>query len=323
MFAGKTFRTIGLAFIGLALLAGCDLPMRESLKPQARPADLIKPATAPSAKPKPQSKTSLALSEHYVKLQAHLLAQGLLRRDGGGPDTGFRAADLARNFEAIAFHSEHGASPLISNAGTITRFHRWRGSVRVAAHFGASSDPAQRAKDQAALKTYLPRLSRVSRHAIGSAPESGANFHVLFFGADETEELRKTVQQVWPGFPQSSLNQMTNLPRDIYCLVYSNVSSAAMGAEQAIALIRTEHPDLMRLSCIHEEVAQGLGLSNDSPYARPSIFNDDEEFATLTTHDELLLKMLYDPRLKNGMTLQEARPIIATIAAELTGEVAS
>jgi hypothetical protein len=79
----------------------------------------------------------------------------------------------------------------------------------------------------------------------------------------------------------------------------------------------------MRLSCVHEELAQGLGLSNDSPLARPSIFNDDEEFATLTSHDELLLKMLYDPRLKSGMSLPEARPTIKQIAAELTGETNS
>ena len=46
-----------------------------------------------------------------------------------------------------------------------------------------------------------------------------------------------------------------------------------------------------------------MGLANDSPDARPSVFNDDEEFAFLTRHDELLLKMLYDPRLRPGMVL--------------------
>ena len=81
--------------------------------------------------------------------------------------------------------------------------------------------------------------------------------------------------------------------------------------------MRAEHPDLLRLSCIHEEVAQGLGLSNDSPQARPSIFNDDEEFALLTSHDELLLKMLFDPRLEPGMSVAAANPIITQIAADL------
>ena len=75
----------------------------------------------------------------------------------------------------------------------------------------------------------------------------------------------------------------------------------------------------MRLACIHEEMAQGLGLANDSPRARPSIFNDDEEFALLTTHDEMLLRMLYDDRLRSGMGAAEAAPIARQIARELLG----
>ena len=59
-------------------------------------------------------------------------------------------------------------------------------------------------------------------------------------------------------------------------------------------------------------------MANDSPRARPSIFNDDEEFALLTPHDELLLEMLYDDRFQPGMTIDEAAPIARVIAAELT-----
>jgi hypothetical protein len=70
---------------------------------------------------------------------------------------------------------------------------------------------------------------------------------------------------------------------------------------------------------VHEELAQGLGLANDSPLARPSIFNDDEEFALLTPQDALMLRMLFDPRLQPGMSLDEARPIIDQMAQELLG----
>ena len=82
-------------------------------------------------------------------------------------------------------------------------------------------------------------------------------------------------------------------------------------------MIKDEHRGLMRKSCIQEEMTQALGLANDSPNARPSIFNDDEEFALLTRHDELLLRMLYDPRLKIGMTVKTAHPIVEQIAQEL------
>ena len=62
-----------------------------------------------------------------------------------------------------------------------------------------------------------------------------------------------------------------------------------------------------------------MGLPNDSPKARPSIFNDDEEFALLTTQDEMMLQMLYNPALRPGMTEAEARPIVETLARRLMG----
>ena len=65
----------------------------------------------------------------------------------------------------------------------------------------------------------------------------------------------------------------------------------------------------------------GLGLGNDSDTARPSIFNDDEEFALLTTHDEELLRLLYHPNLTPGMTLEQARPLISRILAGDPGQI--
>ena len=124
-----------------------------------------------------------------------------------------------------------------------------------------------------------------------------------------------------PQIDTASLNVLRTLPRAIHCLVIAfSDTPGGYSYGKAVALIRAEHPKLLMQSCIHEEVAQGLGLANDSPRARPSIFNDDDEFALLTRHDELLLEMLYDPRLRPGMTAAEAMPIVRVMAAELTGD---
>ncbi len=86
---------------------------------------------------------------------------------------------------------------------------------------------------------------------------------------------------------------------------------------RAMVLIRTGFSDTYRLGCIEEELAQVMGLVNDDDRVRPSVFNDDEEFALLTTHDELLLRVLYDSRLRAGMTGAEAMPIVARIIEDL------
>ena len=110
-----------------------------------------------------------------------------------------------------------------------------------------------------------------------------------------------------------------NLNRASYCVVVASDPADDGRLTRAVAIIRAELPPLLRLSCVHEEIAQGLGLANDSEAARPSIFNDDDEFALLTTHDELLLKILYDPQVRAGMSADEVRPIVTRLARGLLG----
>ena len=109
------------------------------------------------------------------------------------------------------------------------------------------------------------------------------------------------------------------MPLSTYCLVYAMSEGSSGRYSRAFAVIRAEHPELLRLSCMHEEIAQAMGLANDSPRARPSIFNDDEEFALLTVQDELMLRMLYNPALRPGMTEAEARPIVESLARAILG----
>ena len=142
----------------------------------------------------------------------------------------------------------------------------------------------------------------------------------MILNEDERQEIGPRLEELAPGISPASVRAVTEMNRSTLCLVFafSNGPNDSTYAK-AVAVIRGEHPDLLRLSCFHEELAQGLGLANDSPAARPSIFNDDEEFGLLTHHDELLLQMLYDRRLRAGMTPHEARPIVAEIATELLG----
>lgn len=272
---------------------------------------------AQSGQPSAQSR---ALSTYYNHLQADLLAQGLLRTDGGGPDTPFSADILARNFETIAFFDEYerGAGLRASRGGAGV-LRRWNGPVRVAVDFGASVPDAQQGRDLAMVMNYVQRLQRITGHPIAMRQQN-ANFHVLIMSEDDRAETVARVRQIVPNINPASLQIIQNIPRAIHCLVLAfSDAQAEHNYAKAIAIIRAEHPDLLRKSCVHEEIAQGLGLANDSPAARPSIFNDDDEFALLTTHDEMLLRILYDRRLQAGISAEAARPIVRQIARELTG----
>lgn len=318
---GRWGTRAALVLTAIAALSACDPapPAPPDTKPQARP---DRPAPSPRKPPEAprRSEASQALEQYYNRVQADLLSRGLLRTDGGGVDTPFTDAMLVRNFERIALEEEYvrgaGFRPSSDRDG---RVKKWTQPVRVTAEFGASVDAPSRRRDAEKLAGYVARLARVTGHSI-TMSDASPNFHVLFMGEDDMAGVKPRVKQLVPEASDASLSIFDRLPRAIHCLVIAfSDRQGGYDYDQAIALIRAEHPDLLTQSCIHEEVAQGLGVGNDSPSARPSIFNNDDEFALLTTHDELLLRILYDPRLRPGMTKDEALPIAAEIAAGLTG----
>src|SRR5690606_4406072 len=196
------------------------------------------------------------------------------------------------------------------------RLRRWQRPVRVGVEFGASIPAGQRVTDRANVAAYVARLARVSRHDV-RMDDSAPNYTVMFLNEDERRAIGPRLAQLVPGIDRLALRAVETMPPSTFCVVFAFSKGNGAEYERAIAIIRGEHPELLRLSCIHEELAQGLGLANDSPTARPSIFNDDEEFGLLTRQDELMLRILYDPRLRPGMTLAEARPIVEVIAREL------
>jgi hypothetical protein len=310
MAADKTIRR-GRAALAAAcvLLAGCDMQPMTSSFPQARPAGLAQPD------PKPTSEESAQLRRYFAQVQSAQLSQGLLREDGGGPDTPFTADMLARNFEQIVFYNEYAAA--LQGRGGQSPLRRWEAPVRVGMVFGDSIPPSQQTRDKEAVSTYVQRLSRIADHPVQMF--GSPNFLVVVASEDDRSAALDAAAARIPGITPQNLDPLRELDRDTYCAVAAYASGPrTYEYSAAIAIVRAENPDLLRLSCFHEELAQGLGLANDSRTARPSIFNDDDEFALLTNHDELLLRMLYDERLKPGMTAAEAAPVTRIIAREIT-----
>lgn len=300
------------SFAAICLLASCDLlmPVDPVLTPRARPSGLGADGNTQLAA---TSEESAALRSYLTQVQSSQLTQGLLRQDGGGPDTPYSAEMVARNFEQIVFFNEY--DNVLVRSGVPGELRRWKDPIRMGVVFGPSVPPSQRARDLNDVKSYAARLSRVTGHpiSVGDTP----NFLVFFVNEDERAATISEYATRLPGVTASNLGPVRKLPDDVYCAV----AAYAAGSDRsvytaAVAVIRAENPDLLRLSCIHEELAQGLGLANDSPEARPSIFNDDDEFALLTSHDEALLGMLYDRRLAPGMSLAESRNVIRVLANE-------
>ncbi|QEW19160.1 hypothetical protein LA6_001342 [Marinibacterium anthonyi] len=308
-------RWIACAGVALALAACEDIP-QATTPPRPKPEP---PSSSPRPQPVEQSDTSMRVSQYYARRQADLLTRGLLRTDGGGPDTPYSADDLARDYEAIVFYDEY-ASGIGSRHGTAGRLRRWEQPVGIDVEFGASVPGKQRREDAAQIGRYATRLSRITNHPVART-QGNANFHVLVMGEDDKAQLTARLRELAPTMSDDTVAFYRDMPLTIECSVLAFSSGDSPYAyTMAIAVIRAELPDLLRQSCIHEEISQGLGPANDSPDARPSIFNDDDEFALLTSHDEMILRMLYDPRMTVGMTAEDGRATARIIARELMGQ---
>ncbi|WP_170753242.1 DUF2927 domain-containing protein [Ruegeria lacuscaerulensis] len=315
--AGLRKLRYALGCVALWALASCDETLTASAVPEPRPA----PATpAPNAYVAP-SAASQDLARFYQRVERDLVTRGLLRTDGGGPDTPYDASDLERNFDVIAFYNEYPDHAVTATTySTEGQLSRWTTPVRVQIEFAPTVEPQLREQDTAQVNAYTDRLARLTSHPI-SVVTRKPNFHVFFAGKDDSAYVVSRLKELAPGISQPVLELVANPRANIDCFVIASPTNRAPNQfVRAVVLIRTELPDLLRRSCIHEEMAQGLGLSNDSPAARPSIFNDDDEFALLTSHDEKLLSMLYDPRLQPGVTAQDARPVVRLLARELMGQ---
>ncbi|WP_245875441.1 DUF2927 domain-containing protein [Tabrizicola aquatica] len=304
-------RIIGRLTAGTAILAlvGCT-PAAAPLAPPAPP-----PVAAVPAPPTPKSAAALT---YFGQVQQMLLAQGLLRSDSGS-EVPYTDRMLAENFLRIALYDEYRrSSGGFVRQETASILRRWEVPVRVSVRFGPSVPAERQATDRARIASFVARLAGITGHPI-TMDEGNPNFFIHVVSEDEREALGPKVRAVLPNLSPGDVAGITNMPRSTYCLVYALSEGNSGAYTRAFAVIRAEHPDLLRLSCVHEELTQGLGLPNDSPRARPSIFNDDEEFALLTDHDELLLRMLYSPQLRPGMTAEQARPIVFDLARRLTG----
>jgi hypothetical protein len=305
-------RRTGLLINGAACLAlaGCVLS-----RPELAPPPL--PAPVAAIPPEPTAK-SAAATAYYAQIQQVLLSQGMLRTDGG---ESLQVPDriLAANFMRIALFDEYrrGSGGFVHEE-TESSLRRWEEPIRFSVRFGPSVPAEKQATDRARIASYVARLSSITGRQM-SLDERSPNFFVYIVSEDERETMGPLVRAALPGLTPTDVAGITQMPRSTYCLVYALAEGNTGSYTRAFAVIRAEHPDLLRLSCIHEELTQGLGLPNDSPRARPSIFNDDEEFALLTDQDEKMLRILYSPELRPGMSASEARPIVESLARRLTG----
>lgn len=90
---------------------------------------------------------------------------------------------------------------------------------------------------------------------------------------------------------------------------------------KALVVVNVEVDPVRIDACLLEELTQVMGLPNDVKAYWPSMFNPNDTSTVHSRWDQLYVRMLYDRRLKPGMTPDEARAVVRPIFAEALSKI--
>lgn len=98
------------------------------------------------------------------------------------------------------------------------------------------------------------------------------------------------------------------------CLVGVQTRSGRIISSTAV--IVADDPYLFK-RCMVEEILQGLGPMNDNATLSESVFNDTSRHTSFTPFDQALLKILYHPAIRPGMTGSQVHRVLPRVLADL------
>jgi len=82
---------------------------------------------------------------------------------------------------------------------------------------------------------------------------------------------------------------------------------------RAEVILPVDAGDFTFYDCAYEELLQALGAINDDRSVPWTMFNDDVQMGFFDVYDQYLLNILYDPRIRPGMTKEEVSAVLPEV----------
>ncbi len=210
----------------------------------------------------------------------------------------FSDSEIAEGFFKTAFGAEYHL------AGRVDRIRKYDMPVRVFADSNRPDRKAQLAKVVADIGQRVQHLD-IAMADTGEA----ANITVkmvrdrdlyrtitAFYGSERAKEIRTSLDpQCLSGFRKN----------EQYEIEHSDV------------ILTVDDGDFTFLDCAYEEMLQSLGPINDTSSVPWTMFNDNVSMGFFDVYDQYILNVLYDPRIKAGMTVEEVKAVLPGVLADV------
>ncbi len=210
----------------------------------------------------------------------------------------FTDSEIVEGFFKTAFGAEYHL------AGRVDRIRKYEVPVRVYADGNRADRKAQIAKIVADIAARVQHLdiamveSNDAANVLVKLVRDRDLYRTIttFYGSERAKEIKDSLDpQCLSGFRKNERFEI----------------------EHSDVILTVDISDFVFLDCAYEELLQSLGPINDTSTVPWTMFNDSVSMGYFDVYDQYLLNLLYDPRIKAGMTVAEVKAVLPAVLADV------
>ncbi len=215
--------------------------------------------------------------------------------------TGFTNDEIVDGFFKIAFGAE------LRVTGGTDRIRKFEAPVRVFVDNRAQPDRRDLADRRDLIASVVADIRQHVDHLDIALTDDrrAANVVVILV---RNRDLKRTIRSFYgPGLARQIEQRLT--PE---CL--SGFSEDPQHRiRRAEVILTADDGEFRFVDCAYEELLQALGPINDDRTVPWTMFNDDVQMGFFDLYDQYLLNILYDSRIRPGMTREQVRALLPDV----------
>jgi hypothetical protein len=216
----------------------------------------------------------------------------------------FSDAEIMDGFFKTAFGAEFRV------AGSSDRIRKYDGPVRVL--IDSRAKPDRRNQMAAVIADIRARVQHLD--IARTQNREDANVVVTLV---RNRDLARTIARLH-GRERSRQIQRALLPQ---CLSSFRKDDTFRITQSSVLLV-VDAGDFIFRDCAYEEMLQALGPIKDTKTVPWTMFNDKVQMGFFDVYDQHLLNILYDPRIRPGMSVEEVTALLPQVLPDVRAWVA-
>jgi hypothetical protein len=218
--------------------------------------------------------------------------------------TTFTDAEIVEGFFKTAFGAEFRV------AGQSDRIRKYVDPVRV--YIDSKAKPDRRAAVAAVVADIRARVQHLDITVTDTRWQANVIVTLVrdrelartirrFYGSERARQIQRSLApQCLSGFRKD----------ETFRIVHSDV------------IVVVDAGNFIFYDCMYEELLQALGPINDTDAVPWTMFNDDVQMGFFDVYDQYILNILYDPRIRPGMSVEDVKALLPQVMPDVRGWVA-